>query len=209
MNFIFAVWFLSEKHFIYIELLFQEFLLSSRFQKCSLSLSHIFIFIRVIEHRKHFWASKVFFQECSLSLPYPLLYILTRIIEHREPPREPCHPRGLDLPLSRMIGPIPPQREIRLNLKIKSIWIRKKNKRKNTIYTFILFLLLSFLNDFETTLFFSFSFLSKIFVRLRLRFRVAIFLIFLIFFARRVVDALSFFFVFFLSRSLFSRQFLS
>ena len=44
-------------------------------------------------------ASKVFFQKCSLSLSHSLLYILTRIIEHRKPPREPCHPRGLDLPL--------------------------------------------------------------------------------------------------------------
>ena len=44
-------------------------------------------------------ASKVFFQKCSLSLPHPLLYILTRTIEHRKPPREPCHPRGLDIPL--------------------------------------------------------------------------------------------------------------
>ena len=99
MNSIFAVWSLSEKHSIYIELLFQELLLSSRLQECSLSLSHILILIRAIEHRKHSWASKAFFQKCSLSLSYPLLYILTRIIEHRESSRKPCHPRGLDLPL--------------------------------------------------------------------------------------------------------------
>ena len=35
----------------------------------------------------------------SLSLSHSLLYILIRIIEHRKPSREPCHPRGLDLPL--------------------------------------------------------------------------------------------------------------
>ena len=34
-----------------------------------------------------------------LSLSHFFLYILTRIIEHRKPPREPCHSRGLDLPL--------------------------------------------------------------------------------------------------------------
>ena len=33
--------------------------------------------------------------------PHPLPYILTRTIEHREPPREPCHPRGLDLLLDQ------------------------------------------------------------------------------------------------------------
>ena len=48
---------------------------------------------------KVFWASKVFFQKCSLSLSHSFLYILTRIIEHRKFPRKSCHPRGLDLPL--------------------------------------------------------------------------------------------------------------
>ena len=48
---------------------------------------------------KVFWTSKVFFQRCSLSFSHSFLYILIRIIEHRKPPRKPCHPRGLDLPL--------------------------------------------------------------------------------------------------------------
>ena len=63
-----------------------------------------FAFFSVYFHSYHraskvFWASKVFFQKCSLSLSHSFLYILTRIIEHRKPPREPCHPRGLNLPL--------------------------------------------------------------------------------------------------------------
>ena len=74
MNSILAVWSLSEKHSIYIELLLQELLLSSRF----LSLSHIFILIRVIEH-------------CIL--------ILIRVIEHRKSSRKSCHSKDLNLSL--------------------------------------------------------------------------------------------------------------
>ena len=42
-------------------------------------------------------ASKVFFQKCSLSLSHSFLYILTRLIEHRKSSRESCHSRDLDL----------------------------------------------------------------------------------------------------------------
>ena len=103
MNSIFAVWFLSEKHSIYIEFLLQERLLSNRFfayfhsHSCHRA-SKVFISEYFHFHSCH-RASKVFFQKCSLSLPHSLLYILTRTIEHRKPPREPCHPKGLDLPL--------------------------------------------------------------------------------------------------------------
>ena len=90
-------WSLSEKHSIYIELLLQKLLLSSRLQECSLSLSHILIFIRVIEHRKHFWASKAFFQKCSLSLSHLFLYIFIRIIEHSKSFRKSCHSKDLNL----------------------------------------------------------------------------------------------------------------
>ena len=106
MNSIFAVWCQSEKHSIYIEILLQKLLLSSRFQKCLLSLSHIFIFTRVIEHRKSsfknasiesLFSEMLAFAFAFSSLSYIL--ILIRIIQHRKPSREPCHPRGLDLSL--------------------------------------------------------------------------------------------------------------
>ena len=103
MNSILAVWFLFEKHSIYIELLLQERLLSSRLfayfhsHSCHRA-SKAFISEYFHSHSCH-RASKVFFQECSLSLSHSLLYILTRIIEHRKPFRKPCHPRDLDLPL--------------------------------------------------------------------------------------------------------------
>ena len=61
-----------------------------------------FSFVYFYSHHrasKVFWASKIFFQKCSLSLSHSFLYILTRIIEHRKSSREPCHPRDLDLPL--------------------------------------------------------------------------------------------------------------
>ena len=63
-----------------------------------LAFAFAFSFFFVYFHLHH-RASRVFFQECSLLLSHSLLYILPRTIEHREPPREPCHPRGLDLPL--------------------------------------------------------------------------------------------------------------
>ena len=44
-------------------------------------------------------ASKAFFQKCSLSLSHSLLYILTRIIEHRKSSREFCHSKNLDFSL--------------------------------------------------------------------------------------------------------------
>ena len=72
----------------------------------------------------------------------------------------------------------------------------RTKEKQNTVYILTLFLLLSFVNDVEKTSFSSFSFLSRIFVRLRLRLEIAVFLTFLIFFARRVVDALFFLFIF-------------
>ena len=45
---------------------------------------------------KVFWASKVFFQKCSLSFSHFLLYIFTRIIEHRKFSRKSCHSRNLN-----------------------------------------------------------------------------------------------------------------
>ena len=99
MNSMLAVWSLFEKHFIYIEFLLQE--IKNFYQivfRNVRSRFRIFSFSFVYSHSHH-RASKVFFQRCSLSLSYSLLYILTRIIEHREFSRESCHPRGLDLPL--------------------------------------------------------------------------------------------------------------
>ena len=107
MNSIFAVWFLSEKHSIYIKFLLQERLLLNRFfayfhshschraskvffQKCSFSFSHFHF------HSCH-RTSKVFFQKCSLSLSHFLLYIFIRIIEHRKSFRKFCHSKDLNL----------------------------------------------------------------------------------------------------------------
>ena len=89
MNSILAVWSLSEKHSIYIKLLLQELLLLNRF---------FFAFAYFHFHSCH-RASKVFFQKCSFSLSHFLLYILTRIIEHRKSFRKFCHSRDLDLSL--------------------------------------------------------------------------------------------------------------
>ena len=63
-----------------------------------------FSFFFVYFHSHHraskiFWASKVFFQKCSLSLSHFLLYILIRIIEHRKSFREFCHSKDLNLSL--------------------------------------------------------------------------------------------------------------
>ena len=81
MNSLFAVWFLSEKHSIYIELLLQELLLSNRFQKCLFSLSHF-----------------LSFQKCSLLLSHSLFF---RIIEHRKSSRKSCHSKDLNLSLNQ------------------------------------------------------------------------------------------------------------
>ena len=48
---------------------------------------------------KVFWASKIFFQKCSLSLSHSFLYILSRIIEHRKSSRKFYHSKNLDLSL--------------------------------------------------------------------------------------------------------------
>ena len=69
---------------------------------------------------------------------------------------------------------------------------KKKEQKKKAVYIFTLFSSLSFVNDFDETLFSFFFFSSEISSRLRLRFEVAVFLIDLIFLARRVVDFLFF-----------------
>ena len=103
MNSMLAAWSLSEKHSIYIELLLQERLLSSRLFAYSHShschrASKVFISEYFHSHSCH-RASKVFFQKCSLSLSHSFLYILTRIIEHRKFSRKSCHSRDLNLSL--------------------------------------------------------------------------------------------------------------
>ena len=44
-------------------------------------------------------ASKVFFQKCSLSLSHSFLYIFIRIIEHRKSFRKSCHSKDLNFSL--------------------------------------------------------------------------------------------------------------
>ena len=93
--------------------------------------------------------------------------------------------------ISRWLSHLGHEREVRLNLNNKGISIWKKK----TVYTLTLFSSLSFVDDFEETSFSSSSF-SSIFIRLRLRLDAAVFLIFLILLARKIVDFLSFLFLF-------------
>ena len=58
--------------------------------------SFFFVFAYFHSHSCH-RASKVFFQKCSLSLSHSFLYIFTRIIEHRKSFRKFCHSRNLNL----------------------------------------------------------------------------------------------------------------
>ena len=101
MNSILAVWFLSEKHSIYIELLLQERLLSNR----------LFAYFHL--HSCH-RTSKFFFQKCSLSLSHSLLsriFSFSLVSSSIESLLESLVTREVQIsPLFRMIGPIPPQR---------------------------------------------------------------------------------------------------
>ena len=89
----FAVWSLSEKHSIYIELLLRDFYYQIAFRNARFRFRIISFVSSSIESL----LSKMF--AFAFAYFHSLLYILIRIIEHRKSFRKSCHSKDLDLSL--------------------------------------------------------------------------------------------------------------